>query len=225
MQKYFSRFRSLFRAALLFAGILFLFSCSAGESAGEDLFLRIADRDADFTVIFPPASDSGEEVVASAEKRGDRITLTVYKPEDAPDLILTVRREPSGEFSSSMTIPGAPDSSRGAEGVRREEEIIPAPAASRALTDPFALLWGFRDLPAEAPPSDSPPEPESEDEAASFLPVLLPVRRLEDEILLTGTRGTLVLNEEGLPVRAVCRDLGGNWRTVRFEDYTFAPSP
>ena len=187
------------RLRAVFAVLCFAFaaaSCASGElSPDADLPAAAAARDASFTAVFPAAYGGGEDVRCAGTRAGDTVTLTVTEPERMAGVTLTLRAGEDGGYRTEISGPDFPS---------------PAPvdpAAARALTDVFVLLYG----------ADAPSVPDPEDAAAS---VLLPaVSRSGEETVFRYGRGTLVFGADGMPARVSCRDMTGGERTIFFEDY------
>ena len=115
-------------------------SCaSGGFSPKADLRASAASRDASFAAVFPAAYAGGEDVRCAGIRAGDTVTLTVTAPERMADVTLTLRADGEGGYRTEISGPDFP-------------APVPAdPAAARALTDVFVLLYGAD---AERSPSE-----------------------------------------------------------------------
>ena len=194
---------------IVLTAVFLLASCAAGDGEGagfpgEDRADLIASSDASFRVRFPAAYSGGEDVACSGIRSGNTVTLTAEQPGRIAGTVFTLTMADT-PFSVSVSGPDFP-------------AVMPVdPAAARALTDVFSLLYD----PESRREGGAVPGPEpdgwEEEAAALFVPA---VRRIGEETAFRYDTGTLILGPDGLPARAECPDLSGAFRTVFFEDYT-----
>ena len=205
------------RYASIFASVLILVlpsGCSAdpGEGPRGDLFSRIRSRDAAFTLVLPSATNQGEDLLCAGERSGDRVVLAAVSPERSAGLTAEITMPGADPLSWSdprnwtvtLTGPGFPS---------------PAPVDPEAalfLRSVCSLLYGPEEPGSDRGTSELPLK------VSLYVPAVGKSGSGEgEEILLSDGRGTLVLSPDGMPVRLICADLGGNRRTVRIEDYRF----
>ena len=192
----FFRRPGIFAAVLLF--LLTAASCAAGELSGRsDLPAVTAARDASFAAVFPAAYEGGEEVRCAGIRAGDTVTLTVTEPARMAGLTVTLREDGEGGYRTEISGPDFP---------------APAPvdpAAARALTDVFVLLYGTDSR--AVPGGDGGAE-----DVSLFVPT---VSRSGEETVFRYAAGTLTFDGAGMPSRIACRDLAGGERIIVLEDY------
>ena len=182
-------------ASPVFAGVLAALTLAACSGPGKSPGVpeRLYEADAVFTAVFPPAGGELEPVVCEGVKSGDAFALTLVSPARSAGITASF----SADGTCVLSVPGS-------------EETIPAdPAAARALTAPFSLLCGAEEIEADGTPV-----------------VALPaIRRSPDgeETEIRYPSGTLVLTEEGIPLRIRSADLGGGEREIVFTAYEMTP--
>ena len=211
MRVYGIRFFLFLLAAALLTG------CARGStSRPSGLLAETAGSDASFTVVFPSATNLDEAVRCAGEKLSDGVTLTVLAPERSAGTVVTLALREDGEgFSVSVSGPDFPD------------PAVMDPAAARALTDVFAVLYGSG-ISSDGSAVRQEYGGVYRADAGEILPT---VRRIggenegkageekEETAFLFPSGAQLVFGENGLPVRVECPDLTGSLRTVVFEEY------
>ena len=194
---------------IVLTAVFLLASCAAGDGEGagfpgKDRADLITSSDASFRVRFPAAYSGGEDVVCSGIRSGNTVTLTAEQPGRIAGTVFTLTMADT-PFSVSVSGPDFP-------------AVMPVdPAAARALTDVFSLLYDPESRRAGGAVPDPEPDGREEEAVALFVPA---VRRIGEETAFRCDTGNLILGPDGLPARAECPDLSGAFRTVFFEDYT-----